>query len=180
MIVLFLCTTLNGRFVLCLFIEIHCVVVFHILSIEWWGFPETLQCRCITTAFVVMLFIVEYVPCAGEYRGNRFTCPSISFCSKQEKKRPRWPQLKGRWFPASLFMEMQYEFRFLSMREHSETETCPESTSKETLCIFKLAVEKNLIYGGILVAPIHRQLVVTIVRIAIIIATTITFCFLGK
>jgi hypothetical protein len=54
----------------------------------------------------------------------------------------------GRRFPASLLMEMQYAFRFLPKREHSETETCPKSTSKGTLYILKLTVEKNLIYCG--------------------------------
>jgi hypothetical protein len=30
--------------------------------------------------FVVVFFTAEYVPYAGDYRGSRFTCPSISFC----------------------------------------------------------------------------------------------------
>ena len=100
------------------------------------------------------------------------------------KKRSRWSQLRRRWFPASLLMEMQYGFRFLPNREHSETETCPESTSEGTLCIFKLTVEKYLIYCGR--GSKHnpcctnsKAILVTIVKIAIIIATTIAFRFLG-
>jgi len=132
--------------------------------------------------FVVMLFIAEYVPCAGDYTGNRFYLP-IDLVLYYIKKRPRWSQLRGRWFPASLLMEMQYAFRFLPDWEHSEIETCPESTSKGTLCIFKLTVEKHLIYCGR--GSKHnpcctnsKAILVTIVKIAIIIATTM-FCVLG-
>jgi hypothetical protein len=81
-------------------------------------------------------------------------------------------------------MEMQYAFRFLPKKEHSETETCPESTTKGTLSIFKLTVENNLIYCGS--GSNHnpccinsKAIQVTIVKIAIIKATTITFRFLG-
>ena len=100
------------------------------------------------------------------------------------KKRPRWSQLRERWFPASLLMEMQYAFRFLPKREHSENETCTESTNKGTLCIFKLTVEKRLIYcgSGSKYNPCctnSKAKLVTIVKIAIIIATTITFHFIG-
>lgn len=101
-----------------------------------------------------------------------------------KKKRPRWSQLQGRWFPASLLMEIQYAIRFLPKKEHSETETCPKNTSKGTLSTFKLTVENNLIYCGSdsnhnPCCTNSKAILVTIVKIAIIIATTITFYFLG-
>jgi hypothetical protein len=45
--------------------------------------------------FAVMLFIAEYVPYAGDYRGNRFTCPSISFCIIQKKKKAQVVTVTG-------------------------------------------------------------------------------------
>ena len=182
----FLRTTLNGSFTLCSFIERarsrFPYAVCCMLGVSREAAMQTCD-HSTQLDFVVILFIARMFPMqvtTGEtdslaHRSRFVLC---------KKKRPRWSQLQGRWFPASLLMKLHYAFRFLPKREHSETETCPESTSKGTLCIFKLTVEKNLIYCGS--GSKHnpccansKTILVTIIKTAVIIATTITFCFLG-